>query len=58
MKLKTFDDFSVRTAGEIALKMKLKAEAIKWLKDRRNVKMYICEMDFMEFFNITEEDLK
>jgi hypothetical protein len=57
MKLKTLKDLDLdgTTLRNYAI---LKAEAVKWLNDRRDVKMYICEMDFMDFFNITEEDLE
>ena len=36
----------------------LKQEAIKWVKDFRERDDEIWESNFMNFFNITEEDLK
>ena len=38
----------------------LKAEAIKWVKEEGICKDCdgVCEHDFLEFHNITEEDLK
>ena len=36
----------------------LKKEVIKWVKDFRERKDEIWESDFMNFHNITEEDLK
>jgi len=46
----SFDSISVR---------KLKAEAIKWVKYWEKIgHHYITPIEFMDFFNITEEDLK
>ena len=72
MKLKTLKDFineanikgANKTHREVAnlwydiLAHKLKTEAIKWRKLRREQSMNIAEEDWDAFFNITEEDLK
>jgi len=65
MKLKTLKDlYENKTDKEIVMVKELRAEAIKWVKGMRedmlrgkDFKM-IDEEAFMEFFNITEEDLK
>ncbi len=36
----------------------LKAEAIKWVKEREKRNTIITNKDWDDFFNITEEDLK
>ena len=65
MKLKTLKDLDneienvgCRNYGQDNFTEKLKAEAIKWVKDFRERKDEIWESDFMKFHNITEEDLK
>ncbi len=73
MKLKTLKDIAtafVNGKNEIrgVREDELKAEAVKWVKDYRNNSNVLAEnspalFDFMidrwlQFFNITEEDLK
>lgn len=54
MKLKTLEDMEMYKT----YKKLLKEEAIKWVKEsQRMYKHRIDEGKFMEFFNITEEDL-
>jgi len=64
-RLKTLKDLD--GMGEIILSIKnLKAEAVKWIKEKYNLKYttgvgFHADMgwlEFREFFNITEEDLK
>ena len=71
MKLKTLKDLEVEELDdgyvdepdikELVYKKELKAEAVKWVKvyrkDGNSLSKQIAE-EFMEFFNITEEDLK
>ena len=64
MKLKTLKDLDFVDCGKFAsnslIKYKIKAEAIKWVKDAMNKdpdNWYIrCEV-MLIFHNITEEDL-
>ena len=60
--LKTLKDIEEKgiAEGDVEnFKIKLKEEAIKWVKER-GVRCGICTgwEDFMEFFNITEDELK
>ncbi len=60
MKLKTLKDFDCKGCY-CKLAPELKQEAIKWVKEKRlNSPCGECKdgEKFMEFFNITEEDLK
>jgi len=51
--------FSVREGfKELIDKGELKAEVINWVKTMRERGTIIMESDFMEFHNISEEDLK
>ena len=72
MKFKTLKDFrkSLDTQAEVGIYYTnivldmMKAEAIKWVKywrdldDIPNRENEYTDSDFMNFFNITEEDLK
>ena len=54
-ELKTLKDlFDMETCLEA---QELRQEAIKWAKEKRRREGFYDE-DFMEFFNITEDDLK
>jgi len=46
------------TTGNFILRNRLKQEAIKWVKYFRMVRSKAQQHAFMNFFNITEEDLK
>ena len=62
MKLKTLKDLALKTgldtwdAGGEEQMGRIKAEAIKWVGYVRE--LGLDEMIWMEFFNITEDDLK
>lgn len=62
-KLKTLNDFDIeKYHGEYCFKANsfkkdLKQEGIKWVKNAREIKEPITEEIFMDFHNITEEDL-
>ena len=61
MKLKTLKDlFNEGYIYEIKVKKTLKQEAIKWVKEMREIKGLCITADtaFNEFFNIKEENLK
>jgi len=68
MKLKTLKDIEnelLETNKDFSFVMGfslLKAEAVKWVKQHRNIKPNWAketnEEFFMAFFNLTEEDLK
>ena len=60
MKLKTLKDFKREhmVMDEVALFVKLKAEAIKHVKAMFNFYHYDAAYQMMVFFNITEEDLR
>ena len=53
--LKIFDEDKSKVAMEYnyMIREELKAEAVKWVKEGR-----ISFLSWVEFFNITEEDLK
>ncbi len=64
MKLKTLKDLKTLHGGYVVSKRKLKQEAIKWVNfimkdttkdDEKRVSKLVW---IMNFFNITEEDLK
>ena len=58
MELKTLKDLDFKECGRFVsdtlVRSELKAEAIKWYKQ----KIAIDFVDWREFFNITSEDLK
>jgi hypothetical protein len=58
-ELKTLKDLEVRESSVskdwMVSRDRLKAEAVKWVK---NTGKYLCEEDWIDFFNLTEEDLK
>ena len=60
-ELKTLKDLDngINTNGydesHLVSRYELKAEAVKWVK---YLDMYPADKAFMEFFNLTEEDLK
>ena len=62
MKLKTLKDIEKEVYEKMGISLihpgKIKAEAIKWVKYFRKIPDSIEEDKFMEFHNITEEDLK
>ena len=51
MKLKTLKDIDF--VGWMSGREIIKAEAVKWVKEKE----FMTEYDFMEFHNITKEDL-
>ncbi len=53
-KLKTLKDLEWKYDTIVALKQ----EAIKWVKQQIKDGRLMAANDFMNFFNITEEDLK
>ena len=57
MNLKTLKDIEFKPLNAVDV-TKLKAEAVKWVKIRREIKQPITESSFMLFFNLTEEDLE
>jgi len=65
MKLKTLKDFGTKDLEWVNIN-ELKAEAVKWVKEKYNLKYTTGVgfhadkgwLEFMEFHNITEEDLK
>jgi len=62
MKLKTLKDFEIRKyLSKDKFLEELKAEAVKWVKALRwdrPTGWKFREFVFIEFFNLTEEDLK
>ena len=63
MELKTLKDLEIKLGERYGMCSyciaRAKAEAIKWVKDMRmNSVSSLSEIEFMEFNNITEEDLK
>lgn len=62
-ELKTLKDLQAETSPNwVVVVEELRQEAIKWVKQHRNIKPNWAketnEEFFMAFFNITEEDLK
>ena len=59
-KLKTLKDISIKYLDIEHTKWKIKQEAIKWVKSFENDYYERIEVKpvFMDFFNITEEDLE
>lgn len=58
-ELKTLKDFQKNEIGEHTyLLNSLRAEAVKWVKHLREINNPLEEEEFMEFFNLIEEDLK
>ena len=57
MKLKTLKDIPEHNAWEGSAKRKIKAEAVKWLKNDLWQSSQTSKF-IIEFFNLTEEDLK
>lgn len=64
MKLKTLKDISGLTTFQ---REKLKSEAVKWVKwlntlqgegDYTDNELEVAKMQYIDFFNLTEEDLK
>ncbi len=61
MILKTLNDLKWNTVSSNSPDInsrELKAEAIKWVNYHNKKGMMITRLDFMEFFNIIQEDLK
>ena len=61
MKLKTLNEFDPEPCCHAINHRELREEAIKWVKERMITSLigdYTAKKYFMEFFNITEEDLK
>ena len=64
MKLKTLKDLQEESYDNDAVVDKLKAEAIKWVKDsekkkKEGIRPLLRSIDWAKhFFNITEDDLK
>ena len=61
MKLKTLKDIERSKLNPFLIAdFDLKEEAIKWVKEMMETDGYTLntEISFMDFFNITEEDLK
>ena len=57
-ELKTLKDIEDEDSDDIILfKKEIKAEIIKWVKKRREIKQPMTESSFMLFHNIKEEDL-
>ncbi len=56
MKIKTLKD--IRSYKGSIERDKVKAEAVKWVKDRASQDCQLLTDDWVNFFNITSEDLK
>ncbi len=54
MKLKTLKDLCSDCGTTCRTKNKVRQEAIKWVKDMK----FLSRSDWIDFFNITEEELK
>ena len=54
--LKDIDFYEADTQKEI--ENRLKAEAVKWVKNLHDNRMYEASSEFIDFFNLTEEDLQ
>ena len=52
-KLKTVNDMGDGEADDYVLKTELKTEAVKWYNGHNT----LDDNDWIEFFNLTEEDL-
>ena len=58
--LKTLKDIAINPY-DVQIRIDMRKEAIKWVKQIRSIgidRKYTMENDFMNFFNITSEDLK
>ena len=61
MKLKTLKDLDLNVNEYSDAEYIIKQESIKWVKERMITSLigdYTAKKYFMDFFNITEEDLK